>query len=149
MLLTLTAGVTLLAGCSSGSDDASSTTTTADPTTSAAGATTTTAGDADDGGAPAQAQAEADDAGEPIVADGTMEVPGLYGSTAVFEVRNLRVTAPTDATDCPGGAPKNPQRLVASLTAYLRPSDAAGPQRHRGRRAAAHPLRRRSFPRSS
>ena len=119
--------VLLVAGCASGDEEPSateSTTTTEGPATSSAGSD---APADDQGGAAAAASAEADTGGEPIVADGSMEVPGFDGGTAVYEVRNLRLTDASSATECPGGSPVNAQRLAADLTAFLVPSQTEDP----------------------
>jgi len=104
------------AGCSSGGDsDGSSDTTPAgsgsdDPVSST---TVTTA--------PVEAS------GPAIVDDGAIEVPGIAGGTAVYELRNVRVTDAGDRVTCPGGEPANAQRLAADLTAYLVPSATPDP----------------------
>lgn len=126
LLVVACAAAAIIGGCSSsdGDDDAASSTTASPAPTTPSGETTAPV---DDRGAVLQAQAEADRAGEPIVEDGTMEVPGLYGGRATFRIRDLRVTAPTDAVDCPGGAPVNAQRLVATMTATFDPADGQDP----------------------
>lgn len=117
----------LLAGCSS--DDDSATTTVVSTSTTAGSdtdePTTTEAAGAGDGAA--AAQAEADTAGDPIVEDGVLEVPGFDGGTAVYELANVRLTAATADDDCPGGSPVNAQRLVVDLSARLVPSGAGDP----------------------
>ena len=117
----------IVAGCASGDDDggtaSSAPTTASETTTSGAPAD----GDSTATGAADSAAAQAEASGEPIVKDGSMEIPGIDGGTAVFEVRNLRVTDPTTDTDCPGGSPVNAQRLAADLTAYLVPSQNEDP----------------------
>ena len=118
--------VLALAGCSSG-DDTSDEPDTTESTTTAS----TTTGNTDDrptsDGAAVAADAEAATAGEAIVDDGAIEIPGLDGGTAVYELRQVRLTGPTDAVDCPGGSPVNPQRLAVDLTAYLVPSQDKDP----------------------
>lgn len=117
----------LLAGCSSGDDDSSSTeVSTSTSTGSDAEASTTTAATGSGDGA-AAAQAEADTAGDPIVEDGVLEVPGFDGGTAVYELANVRLTAATTDDDCPGGSPVNAQRLAVDLSARLVPSGAGDP----------------------
>ncbi len=118
----------LVAGCAAGDDEGgtASTTTQDATTTSAAAADSGTADSAADSASDAAA-AQAEASGAPIVKDGSMEIPGIDGGTAVFEVRNLRVTDPTTDTDCPGGSPVNAQRLAADLTAYLVPSQNQDP----------------------
>jgi hypothetical protein len=127
LLAVACAAAAILGGCSSGGDEAASSSTTAAPPTTAADSASEGSTEPDDRGAVLQAQADADRAGEPIVEDGAMEVPGLDGGTATYRIRDLRVTAPTEATDCPGGAPVNAQRLVATMTATLSPASGEDP----------------------
>lgn len=117
----------VVSGCASGDDDAGDKG-DATTTTTAAGddvPSTTAAGGA--GSASASAAAQAAASGEAIVKDGSMEVPGFDGGTAVYEIRNLRLTEPVADTDCPGGTPVNAQRLAADMTAYLVPSQDQDP----------------------
>lgn len=128
--LVLAVGALVASACSG--DDGSATSSTVDASSSTAAArddtdTDTTAGADETGSAAAAAREQADSAGEPIVEDGTVEVPGPFGGTAVYEFRNVRLTAPVDATDCPGGRPVNAQRLVVDLTAYLVPPEGGDP----------------------
>lgn len=130
-VLVLAAGAVVASACSgddgsaaSGAVDASSSTASAQDDT---GATDGTGGTDESESAATAAREQADSAGEPIVQDGTVEVPGPFGGTAVYEFRNVRLTAPVDATDCPGGRPVNAQRLVVDLTAYLVPPEAGDP----------------------
>ena len=120
--------VAVLGGCSSGDDDAEATTTTAvASTTEGAGEPAAADGTAGSDGAAVAADAEAASAGEPIVDDGAIEIPGLDGGTAVYEFRNVRLTGPSAAVECPGGSPVNAQRLAVDLTAYLVPSQDKDP----------------------
>lgn len=111
--------VVMVTGCSSG-DDASSTSAVEEE-----GATASTAAEPESPAEPAE-PAEPDGTvpapdreGTRIADDVTLRVPGEGGAAAVYEIRNLRVTAPTTQTDCPGGAPVNAQRLAAEVTAQL------------------------------
>lgn len=119
----LAATVFLMAtGCSSGDDAAS---TTAASVTEDDGATTSTAATPDEPAEPADpaesggAATTLDRDGTRIADDVTLRVPGEDGAAAVYEIRNLRVTAPGTQTDCPGGSPVNAQRLAAEVTAQL------------------------------
>lgn len=122
-------GVVLsLSGCSSeGTDRAEDTTTsTADVPAATDPEPTTSSDPAPDTAAGPAAVLEAP-IGEPIVPDGTIEVPGIAGFGAVYEIRNVRLTEPSTLVDCPGGTPVNAQRLAADITASLRPPDPADP----------------------
>lgn len=107
--------VMMAAGCSSGDDAASTTAEDEGATTSSAAEQAVPAEPV-----PAEDQTPAIDRdGTRIADDVTLRVPGEGGAAAVYEIRNLRVTAPSTATDCPGGAPVNAQRLAAEVTAQL------------------------------
>jgi hypothetical protein len=119
----------VLGGCTSegdgGSDDTTTSTSTATSTTTTDGDTATVPTD-DDPAADAGAVLEAP-TGEAIVADGTIEVPGIGGTGAVYEIRDIRLTEPSILVDCPGGTPSNAQRLAADITTSLRSPEPADP----------------------
>jgi hypothetical protein len=107
-------------GCSSGDDAASSTTEDdgATPSTAETPVEPADPADPDDAG-PDSTTPAIDREGTRIADDVTLRVPGEGGAAAVYEIRNLRVTAASTQTDCPGGSPVNAQRLAAEVTAQL------------------------------
>lgn len=105
-------------GCSSGDDPANATAEDDPSTTTTASAPTESTPDADAATDPTAAPA-IDREGTRVADDATLRVPGEGGAAAVYEIHNLRVTAPSTQTDCAGGAPVNAQRLAAEVTAQL------------------------------